>query len=124
MKEIPEGKLITGSITKEMDRRFLSSLDFAGTGTVGLTIDRIEKVAELKYLNGTKEEDAILCYFTETEKPLRLCVTNIRSIISVTGTNKVKDWAGHKIGWNAVEGTFFGKKQLAVRVDEEWKEKK
>jgi len=117
-KEIPVGKVINGPITKELDRRFLSSIDLAGQGTVGLTLDRVEKVPELEYLNGQKDQDVILAYFAETEKPLKLCVTNIRSIIQITGTSTVKKWQGVKIGLHAVEGVFFGKKQLAVRIDE------
>ena len=124
MSDIPKGKEITGAITKEMDRRFLSSIDLAGQGTVPLTIDRVEKHAELKYKNGQKKDNAILCHFKEMDRPLELNTTNIKSIITITGTNKVAEWAGHKVGFHAVEGTYFGKRGLAVRVDHEWKEKK
>jgi len=121
MKDIPTGEEITGAITKHLDRRFLSSLDFAGSGTVGLTIERVEKVDELTYGNGSKDKDVILCYFAETEKPLKLCVTNIRSIIEITGSSKVSDWAGVKIGFKAEPGRYFGKDGLAVRIDEKYK---
>ena len=120
-KEIPKGTEITGSITKEMDRRFLSSIDLAGHGTVGMTIDRLEKVKELKYLNGQQKENVILLYFKETTRPLEMNATNIKSLIMVTGTNKANDWLGKKIGLYAMEGTFFGKPGLAVRIDHEYK---
>jgi len=124
MTDIPKGREIKGAITKEMDRRFLSSVDLAGQGTVGFTIDRVEKHEMLKYKNGQKKENAILCHFKEMDRPLELNATNIKSIITVTGTNKVSEWVGVKLGLMAVEGVYFGKKGLAVRVDHEYKESK
>jgi len=124
MTDIPKGREIKGAITKEMDRRFLSSVDLAGQGTVVLTIDRVEKHELLKYKNGQKKENAILCHFEEMDRPLELNATNIKSIITMTGTNKVSEWVGVKIGLLAVEGVYFGKKGLAVRVDHEYKESK
>jgi hypothetical protein len=115
-KPIPAGEEITGAITKHMDRRFLSSIDFMGLGDVALTIGRCEKLAELRYLNGNTEKNAILLYFVETSKPLVLNTTNIRSIVELTGTTKVKDWAGVKITLYTIEGTFFGKPGHAVRI--------
>lgn len=123
-KEIPKGKEITGSIAKELDARFLNRRFFMGMGTIPLTIKRIEKLAELKYENGDKKENVILAYFEETEKPLDLCNTNIDSIMAITGTAKVSEWKGVKIGFHNVLGKFFGKEQYAVRVDENWKESK
>lgn len=115
--EIPKGEVITGVITKHLDRRFLSSLDFTGCGTVEMTIDRVEKVGTLEYATGKTDTNALLIYFAETPKPLKLNVTNIRSIISVAGSNKVKDWKGLKVGICTEEGMFFGKMQHAVRID-------
>jgi len=115
-KPIPAGEEIRGAITKHMDRRFLSSLDFMGLGDVALTIDRCEKLAELRYLNGNTEKNAILLYFAETDKPLVLNTTNIRSIVDITGTTKVSAWSGVKITLFTIEGTFFGKPGHAVRI--------
>lgn len=123
-KEIPEGREITGSIAKEMDSRFLNRRYFIGNGTIGLTIKKIESHAVLEYENGDKKENAILCFFEETPKPLDLCNTNIDSIIAVTGSGIGNDWKGKKVGFKAVKGKWFGKEQFAVRVDEKYKEKK
>ena len=120
---VPEGKEITGSIAKEMDSRFLNRRFFMGMGTIPLTIKRVEKVDKLKYETGETEEGVILGYFEETEKPLRLCNTNIDSIMAITGTAKVSDWKGVKIGFHNILGKWFGKEQYAVRVDENWKAK-
>lgn len=122
--EIPKGEEITGAIAKEMDARFLNRRFFMGQGTVPLTINRIEKIAKLKYDNGSTDENAILAYFEETPLPLKLCNTNIDSIIAITGTGKVSDWKGKKIGFHNVEGTWFGEKQFAVRVNENYTETK
>ena len=116
MKEIPKGQLIEDAITKHLDRNYLSSLDLAGHGKVEMTIDRIEKHAKLTYNNGNTEENALLCYFKETGKPLKLCKTNIAMIIQVVGSNIVKDWAGKKIRLECQTVKAFGKMTLAVRV--------
>ena len=115
-EEIPRGELVEDGITKHMDRRFLSSIDLAGQGVVTFTIDRIEKHALLKYQNGQSEKNALLVYFKETKRPLKLNATNIKSIITVTETNKAKEWSGKKIKLHAEPGMYFGKKGLAVRV--------
>ena len=122
--EIPKGDEITGSIAKELDARFLNRRFFMGQGTIPLTINRIEKVDKLKYETGDTDENVILAYFEETPLPLKLCNTNIDSIIMITGTAKVADWIGVKIGFHNIQGTWFGKTQYAVRVDENWKETK
>ena len=88
-----------------------------------MTVDRGEKVEELKYLNGQKKDNAILCYFKETDRPLELNATNIKSLITVTGSNKPADWTGVTVGLYAEEGKYFGKKGLAVRIDETYKGK-
>lgn len=115
-KEIEKGKVIEGNIVKEMDRRFLSSLDLAGHGDVELTIDRVEKVEKLQYLNGQSQDNAILLYFKETKRPLTLNATNIKRLIQITETNVAKEWTGIKIKLAAVPVSAFGKNQLAVRI--------
>lgn len=116
MKEIPKGELITDAITKHLDRNYLSSLDLAGHGKVEMTIDRIEKHPKLVYNNGNTEENAILCYFKETPKPLKLCKTNIAMIIQSVGTNIAKEWTGKKIKLEVQTVKAFGKITLGVRV--------
>ena len=116
MKAIPKGKEITGAITKHMDRRFLSSLDLIGMGVVELTVDRVEKVDKLEYLNGNSNDNVILLYFVETDKPLALCATNVKAIIRVMQTSKASDWKGKKIKLQAEKVKAFGKTVDAVRV--------
>jgi len=116
MTQIPKGKEITGSIIKEMDRRFLSSLDFIGQKPIKLTIDRVEKHALLKYDNGNSEKNALLIHFQETPKPLKLNATNIKLIVYRLGTNKVKEWQGKAIELEVQTIKAFGSMKPAVRV--------
>ena len=113
---IPKGKIIEGNITKHMDRRFLSSLDLIGAGEVTLTIDRVELVERLEYLNGNTETNAKLLYFTETEKPLTLCVTNIKALIRICGNTKAKEWHGKRVVVVAKKVKAFGRLVDAVRI--------
>ena len=122
IKPIPEGENITGSITKHMDRRFLSSVDLAGQGTVWLTIDKVTKHKTLQYLNGQTDNNVLLMHWKEIDRPLKLNSTNLRAIILRTGTSKVDDWAGVKIPLKAEPGTYFGQPGFAVRVDMRAKE--
>ena len=116
-KPIPKGEVIEDAITKHLDRRFLSSIDLAGQGIVELEIDRVEKLAELKYENGKVDKNVKLCYFKNPpNRPLVLKNCHINEIIKRLKTNNVKAWIGEKIPFHAIEGNFFGTQQLAVRV--------
>jgi hypothetical protein len=116
LKPIPKGEVITDNITKHIDKRFLSSVDLIGAGAVTLTIDRVEKHAELKYGTGESDKNAILIYFKETPKPLKLCKTNIKNIIYALKTTKTADWTGQKITLEVKTVQSFGKQTPAVRV--------
>jgi len=116
LKPIPKGEEITGNITKQMDRRFLSSMDLIGAGDVTLTIARVEHLDNIEYQNGSKDTNVNLLYFKETERPLALNVTNIRAIISILGTNQVKDWVGKPIKLTVKKVQSFGKTTDAIRV--------
>ena len=116
MTAIPKGQEITDQITKHMDRNYLSSLDLIGQGVVELTIERVEKHALLKYKNGNTDKDAILMFFKGTDKPLKLCSTNIKSIIMVLKTAKVADWKGKKIKLEVQTVKAFGGMKPAVRI--------
>lgn len=116
LEPIPKGEVITDSITKHIDKRFLSSLDLMGAGVVTLTIDRVEKLAELKYGTGETDKNAILIYFKETPKPLKLCKTNIKNIVFKLGSTKPTDWTGKKIDLEVKTVQSFGKQVPAVRV--------
>jgi hypothetical protein len=116
LKPISKGEVVTGSITKMMDRRFLSSLDLIGAGEVELVIDRVEHHKTMEYANGSKDENVNLLYFQGTDKPLALNVTNTKAIIYLLGTTKVKEWTGKTIKLAAQKVKAFGKTQDAVRV--------
>ena len=116
-KPVPEGTPVSGNITKHMDRRFLSSLDIAGSGTVWLTCDRVSKHDELKYENGQVDKNVLLMHWKELDRPLKLNTTNLRTIVLRTGSSRVEDWQGVKIPLKAEPGTYFGQPGLAVRVD-------
>ena len=116
MEKIPKGTEITDSIAKHMDRRFLSSMDLMGLGDVELTIDRVEMISELKYLNGNKDSNVLLMYFKGTDKPLKLCKTNVKSIILTLKTANVSEWKGKKIKLCVKTVQAFGKPTPAVRI--------
>ena len=118
-KPIETGVPIDAAITKYMDRRFLSSIDLAGQGVVEMTIDRVEYHKLIRYENGNTEKKAKLLYFRETPKPLSLKTCHINALVAQFKSNKVSDWRGKKVKLHAIEGQFFGRKQLAVRVYEE-----
>ena len=115
---IPKGTEITDSITKHIDKRFLSAVDIIGHGKVALTIDRVEKVAKLEYKTGNTDTNAILIYFKETPKPLKLCKTNIMTIALNLKSSKVSDWLGKKIKLEVRTVQAFGRQKPAVRVVE------
>ena len=60
LRPIPKGEQVKGSITKHMDKRFLSSIDLIGAGEVALTIDRVEHHDKIDYENGSKGENVNL----------------------------------------------------------------
>ena len=115
-KGIPKGEVIVDSITKHMDRRFLSSLDLMGAGDVSLTIDRVEHLTSIEYANGNTDTNVIMIYFKESQKPLSLNVTNIKAIVAIAGTNKAGEWTGKKVKLAVKKVKAFGKMQDAVRV--------
>jgi len=115
---IPKGTVITDSIVKHIDKRFLSSIDLIGSGDVKLTIDRVEHLDKIKYANGQEETNVNLLYFKETEKPLSLNKTNITAIVTILNTNKVQDWAGKKVKLTVQKVEAFGKIADAVRIIE------
>ncbi len=120
MKPIPKGEVVTDSIAKTMDRRYLSSLDLIGVGQVELTIDRVEYHKEITFNNEKKKKNVHLMYFKETEKPLDLNVTNITAVTYLLKSNKPSDWAGKKIKLEVKRvqkpGGRSGEKTNGVRV--------
>lgn len=99
---IPQGIRIDGDMTAALDSRFLNAmvlqgaLDKSGKDHIIVTIDRVEFHESLKYQNGQTDRDAYLLYFVKSEKPLKLCKTNIKRIILQHGTIG-SGWSGKKI---------------------------
>jgi len=116
LEAIPKGELIEDSIIKHIDKRFLSSVDLIGMGAVTLTIDRVEKLAELKYGTGESDKNALLIYFKETPKPLKLCKTNVKNIVYALKTAKAAEWNGKKITMEIKVVQSFGKQVPAIRI--------
>lgn len=89
-------------MTQALDSRFLNALVLQGALTqkgadhLVVTIDRVEFHEVLNYENGRQDQDAYLLWFAKSDKPLKLCKTNIRRIISQHGTIG-KGWHGKKI---------------------------
>ena len=112
---IPKGEEITDSILKHIDRRFINSLDLIGKGDCAVTISRVEKLDKITYKDGKSVNKPNLMYFTHTDKPLVLNVTNIRLISTALKTTNVQEWKGRKLKIFAEPGKYFGKQQFAVR---------
>ena len=102
MKEIPKGQLVEGDMTKALDSRFINAIVLKGIleskeiKSLPVTIDRVEHHEVLKYENGSKDTDAYLLYFKASDKPLKLCKTNIKRIIEQHGSIG-SGWHGKKI---------------------------
>lgn len=117
-KGIPKGVEITDSITKHIDKNYLSSLDLMGQGVIELTIDRVEEHGTLKFNNGKEQQNALLIYFKETKKPLLLKKNHINAIAARVESAKVADWIGRKIPFCTKIVLVKGKPTPAVRVAE------
>ena len=89
-------------MTMALDSRFLNAITLQGAlehkeaKSVDLTVDRIEHHELLKYENGQTAKDAYLLFFKGSDKPLKLCKTNIKRLIGLLGTIG-KGWHGKKI---------------------------
>jgi hypothetical protein len=113
---IPKGEVIEDAITRHIDRRFLNSVDLVGKGTVGMTIDRAEKVGQIVHPDGKTSDNKILLYFKEHPRPLMLCAANIKDITLTLGTNVGSEWKGRKVKLCVRKVKAFGKMQDAVRI--------
>lgn len=101
--DIPTGETVTGNVAKHLDSRFLNStvlsgvLAESGKDFLSITIDRVEYLEKLKYENGSIDTEVLLLYFTGSDKPLKLCKTNVKRLIHQLGPMG-EDWNGKKIG--------------------------
>lgn len=99
-KPIPKGTPVDGDMTP--DSRFLNALVLQGSlakkeaSHLTVTMDRVEFHPVLKYENGQTDRDAHLLFFKGSDKPLKLCKTNIRRIILQHGSLG-SGWQGKKI---------------------------
>ncbi|HAF38582.1 MAG TPA: hypothetical protein DCG72_06310 [Gammaproteobacteria bacterium] len=99
---IPVGTPITGNVSKHLDSRFLNSLLLAGIlqekniNSLAVKIDRVEHLDTLKYETGQTDKDVVLLYFNGSDKPLKLCKTNLRRLIAQLGPMG-SDWNGKEI---------------------------
>ncbi len=123
--KIPQGKLIEGDMTAALDSRFLNSLvlkgalEKSGSDSLTVKIDRVEHHEKLRYENGQTDSNVYLLYFVGSEKPLKLCKTNIKRIVNLHGTLG-KGWHGKPISL-VIEQTrrpdLGGKMGDCVRVE-------
>lgn len=100
--EIPKGKEVIGNMASHLDSRFLNSTTLAGAlaekgaDSLPVQIDRVEHHDILKYENGQMAKDALLLYFKGSSKPLKLCNTNLKRLISILGPMG-ESWKGQKV---------------------------
>lgn len=79
-----------------------------------LTIDRVEK--EMVTGADGKQEECIVCYWQENEKPMILNKTNCKTIAKLLKTPYIEQWPGHRIQIGAEMVSAFGEKVEALRV--------
>ena len=79
-----------------------------------LTISRVAK----ETVTGAdgKQEDCIVCYWQENEKPMILNKTNCKTISKLLKTPYIEEWAGHRIQIGAEMVSAFGERVEALRV--------
>ncbi len=80
---------------------------------ITLTIDKVERI-EIQNQKG--KEIKPVAFFKATEQRLVLNVTNMAAIAQQIGTPYIEEWVGQKITLRPVEGVFFGKKQVVIRI--------
>lgn len=122
--EIPKGNEVTGNMANHLDSRFLNSTVLAGAlaesgkSSLPVTIDRMEHHELLKYENGQTAKDVILMYFKGSSKPLKLCSTNLKRLISLFGPMG-DQWKGQQVNLQ-IEQTrrpdLGGKQGPCVRI--------
>ncbi len=95
--------------------KFMVSHEF-GSGDIPreplVTISRVTKPEE----TDETTKDWWLVFFAEPwAKPLKVNRTHQQALILMFGA-ETNDWAGKRIGLYALAGTFFGRRQTAVRI--------
>ena len=81
-----------------------------------LTISEV-KTEMVKNTDG-KEEQCMVCYWKEAEKPMILNKTNAKATAKATGSNYVEDWAGKRICIYTARVKAFGDTVDALRIRE------
>ena len=80
---------------------------------VTLTIERVERT-EIQNQKG--KETKPVAFFKGTNQRLVLNVTNMAAIAQELATPYPEEWVGKQITLRPVDGVFFGKKQVVIRV--------
>ncbi|WP_456867549.1 hypothetical protein [Galbibacter sp. BG1] len=66
---------------------------------------------------GGKEEECLVCYFSDADKPMVLNRTNSGTIEKLYGTGYVEEWSGKKIQLYVKHGVkAFGQETDALRI--------
>lgn len=63
-----------------------------------------------------KKEECIVCYFSDSEKPMILNSTNAKMIQKLLGTPYIEQWAGHKVQIGVEKVKAFGDVVEALRI--------
>jgi len=79
-----------------------------------LTIGAVRQ-EEIMGTDGKKEE-CIVCYFSDSDKPMILNATNAKQIQKLLNTPYIEQWAGHKIQIGSEKVKAFGDVVEALRV--------
>lgn len=94
--------------------------DYLGAYSIEDSKDLIVTIKEVKKEKvkgqGGKEEECLVCYFTDSDKPMILNRTNCGIIEKVYNTPNVEDWPGKKIQLYSETVKAFGELTDALRI--------
>lgn len=98
----------------------LSNPNYLGAYSIEDGKDLVLTICNVKQeeVTGTdgKKEDCIVCYFSDSPKPMILNSTNAKQIQKLLGTPYIENWAGHKIQIGSEKVKAFGDVVEALRV--------
>ena len=98
----------------------LSNPNYLGAYSIEDNKDLILTISKVQQETVTgpdgKKDECIVCYFSESEKPMILNSTNAKQIQKLLNTPYIEKWIGHKIQIGIEKVRAFGDIVEALRV--------
>lgn len=99
---------------KEFNYNYLGSYSLSEGKDRTVTIKQLKK-EEVSDTNG-KKSMCLVCYFTDSDKPMILNKTNCKTIERLYGTAFIEDWLGKKINLYSAKVKAFGEITEGLRI--------